>query len=65
MRQVDCAHLIDQNNPDALVLAVLCDVRNRAPRSTIHHIFHRLQDLLGDNPKRFKKRGHPLADSVQ
>jgi hypothetical protein len=55
MRHVDCADLIARDNPDALVLAVLCDFQNREPRSVVQHIFQRLQELLGDNPKRFRE----------
>jgi hypothetical protein len=55
MSQVDCADLLAQDNPDALVLAVLCDFRDREPRRVVHHIFQRLLDLLGDNPKRFRE----------
>ncbi len=55
MRQVDCATLLEEDNPDALVLAILCDFREREPRGVVQHIFQRLQDLLGDHPKRFRE----------
>jgi hypothetical protein len=55
MRQVDCAYLLAEDNPDALVLAILCDFREREPRGVVQHIFQRLQDLLGEHPKRFRE----------
>ena len=55
MRQVDCADLIARDDPDALVLAVLCDFRDREPRAVVRHIFGRLRSLLGENPKRLRE----------
>ncbi|MBN2680445.1 hypothetical protein HHS34_006630 [Acidithiobacillus montserratensis] len=32
MHRVDCARLLAEDSPDALVLAVLCDFQDRSPR---------------------------------
>ncbi len=54
MHQVDCAGLLTQDNPDALVLAVLCDFGDRKPQEVITHIVHRLRKLLGANERGFR-----------
>lgn len=55
MRRVDCERLLAQDNPDALVLAILCDFRGRDPQGVVNEIFRRLQAHLGDNPKRLRE----------
>ena len=40
MHQIDCAGLLEQNNPDALVLAVLCDFGDRKLQEVVTHIVH-------------------------
>nr|VFJ76283.1 MAG: Predicted transposase YdaD [Candidatus Kentron sp. FW] len=55
MREVDCRRLLEKDTPDALVLAILCDFRDRDPQAVINHIYTRLQALLSDNPKRFRE----------
>jgi hypothetical protein len=37
------------------VLAVLCDLGDRAPEQVVHYIVRRLKELLGDNDKRFRE----------
>jgi len=54
MHQVDCAGLLAQDNPDALVLAVLCDFGDRKPQEVVTYIMHRLRELLGANERRFR-----------
>lgn len=51
MHQVDCAGLLAQDNPDALVLAVLCDFGDRKPQEVVTYIVHRLRELLGANER--------------
>jgi len=54
MHQVDCAGLLAQDNPDALVLAVLCDFGDRRPQEVVTYIVHRLRELLGANEQGFR-----------
>ncbi len=54
MHRIDCAGLLGQDNPDALVLAVLCDFGDRGPQEVITHIVHRLRKLLGANERGFR-----------
>ncbi len=55
MRRVDCAGLIAQDNPDALVLAILCDFKDRPAREVVHYILARLRALLSENESRFRE----------
>lgn len=55
MHQVDCQALLDQDTPDAWVLAVLCDFQNRAPREIIHTILTRLLERLHDTPPHLRE----------
>ncbi len=54
MHRVDCAGLLAQNNPDALVLAVLCDFGDRQPQEVVTYIVHCLRELLGANEQGFR-----------
>jgi len=53
MHRVDCAGLLVQDNPDALVLAVLCDFGDRRPQEVVTYIVRRLQELLGADERGF------------
>jgi predicted transposase YdaD len=55
MRQVDCQLLLQQDSPDAWVLAVLCDFQNLKPREIIHTILSRLVGRLHDQPPRLRE----------
>ena len=55
MHQVNCAGLLVQDNPDALVLAVLCDFGGRQPQEVISYIVRRLKELLGADEQRFRE----------
>jgi len=54
MHQVDCAGLLAQDDPDALVLAVLCDFGDHKPQEVVTYIVHRLRELLGTNERGFR-----------
>ncbi|WP_089726183.1 hypothetical protein [Candidatus Thiosymbion oneisti] len=56
MHRVNCAGLLVQDNPDALVLAVLCDFGDRRPQEVVTYIdiVRRLQELLGTDERRFR-----------
>jgi predicted transposase YdaD len=55
MHRVDCAALLAQDNPDALVLAILCDFGGREPQSVVDTIFLRLRELVGDDSRRLRE----------
>ena len=55
MHKVNCAGLLVQDNPDALVLAVLCDFGDREPEQVVGYIVRRLKELLGEDDKRFRE----------
>ena len=47
MRSQDSEHFLNSNNPDALVLAILCDHKNREPNALVAHIIKELRRLHG------------------
>nr|VFJ48496.1 MAG: conserved hypothetical protein (putative transposase or invertase) [Candidatus Kentron sp. FW] len=55
MRAVDCQYLLEKDAPEALVLAILCDFKDRDPQEVVDYIYTRLQELLGDNTKRLRE----------
>ena len=55
MRQIDCDALLQQDTPDALVLAILCDFKNRPAKGVVHHIVTRLKMLLKDDESGFRR----------
>jgi len=52
---VDCQTLLDQDSPDALVLAILCDFKGRPEREVVHYILTRLHQLTAENESRFRE----------
>jgi predicted transposase YdaD len=44
-----------QDNPDALVLAVLCDFGGREAQEVVGYIVRRLRELLGADEQRFRE----------
>ena len=55
MHRIGCAGLLAQDNPDALVLAVLCDFGGRKPQEVVTYIVHRLWELLGADERGFRE----------
>lgn len=55
MRDIDCNTLINKNNPNALVLAILCDFGERDKQTVVNQIFLRLAQLLGENSRRLRE----------
>ena len=49
MRQIDYDALLQQDTPDALVLAILCDFNNRPAKDVVHYFLNRLKMLLKDD----------------
>lgn len=55
MQRVDAESLLQQDSPDAWVLAVLCDFRDLTPREFLHGILDRLVRRLHDAPARLRE----------
>jgi hypothetical protein len=55
MHTVDCQMLLSQDNPDALVLAILCDFKGRPEREVVHYIVQRLHELTAENESGFRE----------
>jgi len=55
MRQIDCEALLQQDTPDALALAILCDFKNRPAKDVVHYIVKRLKTLLKDDESGFRR----------
>lgn len=55
MHTVDCHSLLQQNSPDAWVLAVLCDFKNSSPRDIVHTILARLMEHLHEQPPELRE----------
>jgi len=55
MRTIDCNTFLQQDNPDALVLAILCDFKGKDPHQVVRYILQRLKDLLQDNVQVFRE----------
>ena len=47
MRSQNSEDFLNSNNPDALVLAILCDLQSREPEAVVSHIISELQRLHG------------------
>ena len=47
IRQIDCGNFLRSENPDALVLAILCDMGGREPEAVAAHIIGELIRLHG------------------
>jgi len=55
MRDVDCNALLSRDEPDALVLAILCNFGGREPQVVVNHILSRLKQITGKNSKVFRE----------
>ena len=55
MHTVDCQKLIAMDDPDALVLAILCDFKDRPEQEVVRYILKRLKELNGDNETRYRE----------
>ncbi|MEY4503719.1 MAG: hypothetical protein RL154_7 [Pseudomonadota bacterium] len=45
MHKIDCENLIKMDTPDALVLAILCDFKNKDAKDVVFYIMQRLTEL--------------------
>lgn len=60
MRTIDCALLLSEDTPDALVLAILCDFKERSARDIISYIIKRLHQLTLEQDEAFRRYLHML-----
>jgi len=54
MRNIDCHVLLEQDNPDALVMAVLCDFKDQPKQDVVNYIAFRLQYLRQNSGSLFR-----------
>lgn len=54
MHSIDSSIFIAQDNPDALVLALLCDFKGKDSQEMVNHITSRLYALLKGDEKKFR-----------
>jgi hypothetical protein len=55
IRNIDCETLLKIDNPDALVLAILCDFKDKNPKDVVFYILKRLKELTKDDEFNFKR----------
>ena len=49
MKKIDCEYFLEQNTPDALVLAILCDFKTKSETEVINFILNKLKKLTDEN----------------
>ena len=54
-RELDCERFLEQDTPDALIFAILCDFKGRDARDMVTHILKRLQALTKEEESRYRK----------
>ena len=55
MHDIDCQSLIEQDTPDALALAILCDFKDKPERDIVRLLLKRLHKLVAGNETQFRK----------
>jgi predicted transposase/invertase (TIGR01784 family) len=55
MKNIDCEKFIKMDTPDSLVLAILCDFKDKNPQDIVNFIIKRLHDKTETNEKEFQK----------
>jgi len=55
MHTMDYPFFINQNSPDAIIMAVLCDMQDKAARTIIHEIITKLIALTHDDSQRLRE----------
>ena len=53
IRELDCNLLLQTNNPDLLVLSILCDIKEEKSKF-IHKLLLKLSDIIKDDDNQFK-----------
>ena len=54
MHRVDCNLLLEKDTPDALVLAILCDFKEKPVQDVVNFIVKRLYELLQNDERGFR-----------
>ncbi len=54
MHDIDCATFLEQDNPDALILAILCDFKGNPAQDVVNFITRRLHELLKKDIRKFR-----------
>ncbi len=52
-REIDCEYLLNESSPEAKVLAILCDFKQKEPREVVKYILDELQRLV-KNEREFR-----------
>jgi len=55
MHTIDCQKFLKMDNPDALVLSILCDFKERSELDVLSYILKRLEELTKDDTHRHGK----------
>ncbi len=55
MHTIDCEKFLQMDTPDALVLSILCDFKERDEKEIIKYIISRLRELTGDDEYKLDK----------
>ena len=55
MHDMDYQFFINQNSPDAIVMAVLCDIKDRDSKAVIHEILTKLKVITQDDSKQLRE----------
>lgn len=54
MHRLDCSRFLQQDNPDALVMALLCDFKGRDEEEILRELIERLIAMTGSQPQRLR-----------
>jgi predicted transposase/invertase (TIGR01784 family) len=55
MRNIDCNYFLKKDNPDALILAILCDFKDKNPQEIIKFIIDKLIEYTKNDINSFRK----------
>ena len=55
MKSINCEDFIKQDTPDGLVLAILCDFKDKSPRDVVNYIITRLIELTKSDINEYRK----------
>jgi predicted transposase YdaD len=55
LRELDCQEMLRRDTPDALVLAILCDFKDKPVNDVIAYIIRRLYELVNGDDNRFRQ----------
>ncbi len=55
MHEIDCENFLQEDNPNALILAILCDFKGIDEKEVIHYIITKLKQYYKENEKGFRE----------